>query len=460
MASTSGEINDHMSQWSYSRCAECQHGHRQVFPSGPLDARVAVIGEGPGWRENVTGRPFDGKAGQELDETYLRLAGLDRSEVFVTNMVQCRQERNGIDVRPAEALLKCCSENHLYEELATVNPEIVVLCGATACSMYPEIDLELEHGFPRKIGERWVVPMYHPAAGLHETRYMTPMLEDWERLGMWMRGKWAVPAREEREPRYEKLWGEIAGLWPKIALDTETDEGRPYCIQWSGVRGTGYLLFADDTRGLGKFRAWMEQDRPVVSMHNAPFDLDVMDQLGIEIKNFRDTQQELYHLGNLPQGLKAAVYRVFGYRMTSYDEVVTPHSKAALETWLAEALAHVSMEMRTEVREQLKTKVRVTMEPHEAEAVLRRVMGRLDSDYDPWEKPKQDKGVEKPRLIGREWLDEVEAAVGRMPRRSIVHAPLADQIRYATGDADWTGRLATWLEGERKRIVQEEWCVT
>ncbi len=182
-----------MSQWSYSRCAECPRTHRQVLPDGPLDARIAVVGEGPGHWENSTGRPFCGKAGQELDETYLRLAGLDRSEVFVTNMVQCRQERNGIDIRPAESLLRCCSENHLREELATVDPEIVVLCGATACSMYPEIDLELEHGFPRKIGSTWVVSMYHPAAGLHETRYMTPMLSDWHNLGLWLRGKWKVP---------------------------------------------------------------------------------------------------------------------------------------------------------------------------------------------------------------------------------------------------------------------------
>ncbi len=248
-----------------------------------------------------------------------------------------------------------------------------------------------------------------------------------------------------------------------IGVDTETDEGRPYSIQASVVPGTGIMVILSDKEAV---EALVAEINRLISLdwelvfQNAPADLDIAESIGIDCSKFRDTMQELYHLGNLPQGLKQAVYRVFGYRMTSYDEVVTPHSKAALETWLAEALAHVSMEMRTEVREQLKTKVRVTMKPHEAEAVLRRVMGRLDSDYDPWEKPKQDKGVEKPRLIGREWLDEVERAVGRMPRRSIVHAPLDQQVKYACGDADFTGRLATWLEGERKRIVQEEWRVT
>lgn len=435
-----------------------------------------VIGEGPGWNENRVGVPFVGKAGQELDFTYLQLAGIDRSKVFVTNCVQCRCERNGVDVKPSVALRDACADNHLVDEINSVDPEVIILCGATACEWFdPKIDLELEHGFPRKADfSFWsgtVVPMYHPAAGLHETRFMTPMLEDWERLGLWLQGKWKVPDDDDVpwNRTYELLHGELNGLWHRLAIDTESDEGAPYSIQWSGAKGRGYMLFVDDERGLGKFRAWMASDQPEVICHNAPYDLDVLDRLGIQVHRFRDTMQELYHLGNLPQGLKAAVYRIFGHKMTSYDEVVTPHSKEVLEVWLCEALAHVSSEMRSTVAHPVgpdcptcgKTHRKdVSMaKPHEAEAVLRRVLGKLGEDYDPWEQPKWDKGVEKPRLIGRDWLEEVEQVVGRMPRRSIVHAPLADQITYSVGDADWTLRLANWLDGERRRIVQEEWKV-
>lgn len=456
-----------MSSWTYSRCSACPNNRRQVLPDGPTNARVAIIGEGPGRWEDSTGVPFCGRAGEELDETYLRLAGLDRADVFVTNMVQCRCERNGVDVKPADALLAICTPNHLKEEILTVRPEIVVLCGATACSLVPGIDLELEHGFPRQ-GEIYghecaIVPMYHPAAGMHLTRLMTPLLEDWERLGMWIRGKWEAPKADKNEANYVLVesWNDVSersshSRNSQLAVDTETDEGRPWSVQFSFAPGRGYFCRAlspaiKDLRSLAL-------DSTTI-LHNATFDLDVLDRLGIQVNSFRDTMQELYHLGNLPQGLKQAVYRVFGYRMTSYDEVVTPHSKRVLEDWLATALGHVSSDMRTEVREQLKTKVRVTQKPHEAEAVLRRILGKLDSDYDPWEQPKQQKGVEKPRLIGREWLAEVEAAVGRMPRKSIVHAPLDQQVQYACGDADWTLRLANWLEGERARIVSEEWRV-
>ena len=63
------------------------------------------------------------------------------------------------------------------------------------------------------------------------------------------------------------------------------------------------------------------------------------------------------------------------------------------------------------------------------------------------------------RLLGREWLPGIERQIGRLPRKSIVHAPLDQQIMYACSDADWTLRLAGWLEQERKRIVEAEWKV-
>jgi uracil-DNA glycosylase len=113
--------------------------------------------------------------------------------------VQCRCERGGVDAKPGDKLISSCGTNHLQEEIWTVNPEIVVLAGATACSLVG-VNLELEHGFPRMYtGDGlwgWsgvVVPMFHPAAGMHETRYMTPLLEDWRNLGRWLRGEWTPP---------------------------------------------------------------------------------------------------------------------------------------------------------------------------------------------------------------------------------------------------------------------------
>ena len=96
----------------------------------------------------------------------------------------------------------------------------------------------------------------------------------------------------------------------------------------------------------------------------------------------------------------------------------------------------------------------------EPEAVLRRVLRHIGgAEYDPWQKPHWSKGEETVRLFGRPWLERMEAAVGRMPRKSIARVPLEEAVQYGCSDADWTLRLASRLEGERKRIIQEEWKV-
>jgi len=482
-----------MQPWTYSRCPNCPDDHRQVFPDGPLDARIMAVGEGPGVWEDKSGIPFCGRAGQELDETYLHLAGLTRGEVFATNCVQCRQERNGVDVRPAAALVSSCAKNHLWEEIWAVWPEIIILCGAVACSLAGDVDLELEHGFPRRVENceglggwsGWVVPMYHPAAGMHETRYMTPLLEDWERFGMWLRGKWQPPSVESSDllvTDYKLLTDEadvlrslrhpVSDLYEYLAIDTESDEGRPWSIQYSVAPGVARMILFKDRRLLEAFALAFEWEwGGKCTLHNAPADLGPLEEAGASPHEFRDTMQELYHLGNLPQGLKAATYRTSGHRMTSYNETVVPHSKAALDGWLAESLAHVSEHMQSIVTHPIgkgcpvcgksHRKELLHTKPHEAEAVLRRIMSKLSdgSDYDPWQAPKWQKGEEKCRLLGRPWLEGLEQVVGRMPRKSIVHVPIEEAVRYGCSDADRTGKLALWLERERERIVEEEWRV-
>lgn len=476
-----------MSCWSYSRCSACSGEKRQVMPDGPTNARIALVGEGPGKWEDYHGMPFVGRSGQEQDNTYFKLAGLDRSDVFITNAVQCRQERNNIDTKPSDSLLWTCAQNHLYEEILTVNPEIVIFAGASACQLIngPAVDLEMEHGFPRRGRikglsgwEGTIVPMYHPAAGMHRTTLMTPLLEDWGRLGKWLRGEWEPPTPEQIKPQYTlirknilQVMAEPHEFYDYLPVDTESNEGRPYSIQFSTAPGKGYFCLVEDKEVIEDFAVLSNDLYDGFVLHNATYDLDELDQLGIRPNSFRDTMQELYHLGNLPQGLKAAVYRIFGHRMTSYDEVVTPWSKRVLEDWLAEALGYACAELAGIIPHPIgpdcptcgKTHRKDVSKPHphESEATLRRIINKLGegTDYDPWQPPKMEKGEWKARLLGREWLQTIEEATSRMPRKSIVHAPLEQQVQYGCSDADFTGRLATWLEGERERIVQEEWSV-
>src|SRR5215469_1738297 len=122
------------------------------------------------------------------------------------------------------------------------------------------------------------------------------------------------------------------------------------------------------------------------TLHNVNYDLEELSRLRVQLGSWDDTMQQIYHLGGvLPQGLKAAVYRVFGFRMTSYEDVVLPASKQKLDDWLAEALAFSAESMRYSTHH-VKGKGcpacgknhrqdKVEYKPHESEAVIRRVMG-------------------------------------------------------------------------------------
>jgi uracil-DNA glycosylase family protein len=115
-------------------CALWQYATQAVPGEGPVAARLMLVGEQPGDQEDLAGRPFVGPAGQLLDRA-LSAAGIDRSEVYVTNAVKhFKYELRGkrrLHKKPAELEIAAC--HAWYEsEVATVQPALIVALGATA----------------------------------------------------------------------------------------------------------------------------------------------------------------------------------------------------------------------------------------------------------------------------------------------------------------------------------------
>ena len=115
-------------------CHLCKLGTQTVFGEGSADADVAFVGEQPGDQEDLAGRPFVGPAGRVLDEG-LAAAGIDRSQVYVTNAVKhFKWEPRGkrrIHQKPNWAEMTACRP-WLEAELAVVKPDVLVCLGATA----------------------------------------------------------------------------------------------------------------------------------------------------------------------------------------------------------------------------------------------------------------------------------------------------------------------------------------
>ena len=119
-------------------CTACdlhETGTQTVFGEGPADARLVVVGEQPGDLEDQTGEPFVGPAGAELDRGF-EAAGIDRSLVYVTNTVKHfkwseRRGKRRIHEKPNSIEIRSCLP-WLHAEVARVDPEVVLLLGATA----------------------------------------------------------------------------------------------------------------------------------------------------------------------------------------------------------------------------------------------------------------------------------------------------------------------------------------
>lgn len=145
---------------------------------GNAEARVMFIGEGPGWHEDQQGKPFVGNSGKFLTEL-IEHAGLKREDVFITNIVKHRPPSNR-DPLPDE--IAACSV-YLERQIDVIDPEVIVTLGRFSMSKYfPGERISRIHGKPKQVGNRLVVPMYHPAAALHNGSLRATVEEDFGRL--------------------------------------------------------------------------------------------------------------------------------------------------------------------------------------------------------------------------------------------------------------------------------------
>jgi DNA polymerase len=164
-----------------SVCEKCMlhHSRKLAVPGeGPVDAEIMFIGEAPGFHENQQGRPFVGAAGKYLDELLGKI-GYKREDVFITNVVKCRPPSNR-DPQPDE--LEACSD-YLERQIQVINPRVIVTLGRYSMARFlPNAKISEVHGQSFKIKGRLILPMFHPAAALHQPSLKLSIERDFAHL--------------------------------------------------------------------------------------------------------------------------------------------------------------------------------------------------------------------------------------------------------------------------------------
>ena len=167
------------------KCGLWRQRKNAVLGEGNLDAAVMLVGEAPGYWEDLNGRPFVGAAGKILDDMLSR-AGISRSAVYITNVVKCRPPENR-DPRTSE--IETCTP-YLDRQIEIIKPKFIVTLGRHAASyILSKAGIETEgitkiHGRVYEANllgsEVFMVPMYHPAAALYKAKYRDELDKDFQ----------------------------------------------------------------------------------------------------------------------------------------------------------------------------------------------------------------------------------------------------------------------------------------
>jgi uracil-DNA glycosylase family 4 len=299
----------------------------RVEPDGPVPCDLAIFGEAPGFEEQQIGRGFVGKSGQQLWSDMGRFTGLTRKQFYVSNVVKEGLPKNR-DPKPDEV---AAALPEFMDELERVRPKVVVTAGAFATrAVLGNVLMGDVHGIPHHAeiaGREFVcMPVYHPAAGLHNKAFLAAFAYDLGRFSAFLKGDlqpWAPTSRPAVTQWLRTRASDVPGYLAKgllVGLDTEGWPEKPWGLSFSPDGQHGYVI-PWGAPVMDWFRRWIRDQ--VVVMHNGLHDLAVLRAMGVEIERFHDTQVLGFHdilrtgsgiLEAESQNLSTLAYREVGMR--------------------------------------------------------------------------------------------------------------------------------------------------
>jgi len=167
----------------YCTCQRCPLGdtrNKFVFGSGNSQSRLLFVGEGPGADEDAQGLPFVGRAGRLLT-SMIEVLGIDRPDVYITNVVKCRPPGNR---NPAPEEIACC-QPILDQQISLINPNLIVTLGNVPLkTLIPGSPGITKARGKRTTYQRWpLLPTFHPAYLLRNRNALDQAWEDFRSIG-------------------------------------------------------------------------------------------------------------------------------------------------------------------------------------------------------------------------------------------------------------------------------------
>jgi uracil-DNA glycosylase family 4 len=338
--------------------------------TGNINAELFICGEAYGQREEMLGAPFVGTSGDELNR-YLSSIRISRDSVYVSNVVNERPPNNS---DPTREMIERHSLR-LGDELLTVRPKYVLALGRYALQWFlgPDASITREWGLPHTVPlcgyhglpdcttcgtvDWWdvvVVGAHHPAYGLYMPDDQILIQEALEGR---MQLTWGLrrvmdgelephpPVDEYPNPEYRELTDPdeielVLGAAKVVALDTEGSPSRPWCISVCVEPGKAYVIAASNEECVRALAAWFDRYDPLVVMHFATHDIEVLAAMGITVRRLGDSMLIAHLLGPMfSQALKLGAYRELGMHMRDYTDLTRDADRALAVEYLERVLA-------------------------------------------------------------------------------------------------------------------------
>jgi uracil-DNA glycosylase family 4 len=296
-------------------------GHVCLMGEGTRKAEIFIVGEAPGAQEDEEGRPFIGSSGRLLTKMLKEVAGIDRKDCYITNVVKCRPPDNAT---PGKKDIKVCVEEYLVKELERVKPKWVLTLGNSALQgVLGKSGITKHRGSQVRVGDFTVFPTFHPAAVLRNPRYEHELVADLRKFGELVRGEDHSPVTKIKIIRSGSQLRWLAKSLKAatgFTYDIETN-WLPYydpnfkivSIAFSLRAGEAIVVpifhkespWKNPAQAMTILGPYMSQPKAKHVAHNGKFDAQGMKNYGIETVQTFDTMLAAHMLDeNRSKGLK------------------------------------------------------------------------------------------------------------------------------------------------------------
>ena len=289
-----------------------------------------VIGEAPGKQEISMRRPFVGPSGDEIRNILYRFANISFDDCYVSNVFKYPLEKPENKITGFEWGF---ARSGIRAEIIKAQPRVILALGAVAVhALLPELkgmSMECLNAMPHPFSVNTdsniitVIPSYHPAASFRDSSKLQYLINSCKMVKLALRSTFEIQPIEYAKTCETSIRTHVERSHKVTGVDTETlKDGSPYIVSISSIEGKSSMAYIRQSADIRVIANHLARPDVTTLIHNALFDLPVLESMGIVPFKWIDTMTLAFMLQYLPLSLKELSYKLLCRKMRLYEDVI------------------------------------------------------------------------------------------------------------------------------------------